>query len=751
MKKRVLLLLCLFTFITFSISAKSKNKDKKTPKKDSSFSIVLDKELVLYDILNIGTDSEIIDTIVTLPPQSKLTFKINSYYSKKSYATYFLVTTEENLTFWAKLWDINFEKEFLEDFIKKYHSKTLSNEEEEFIEHISNQIGNNCWQQKKILQDYITYLIETMYKLNDSKKLSFQTHKWFYNSILKLWYKTESDAKTNPLVYLIKYSDSSFFDNSEQFNNFPSYDIDNNFLSAYEMPSGNEKITPLMQAVISENFGAVNDILMNVRISDESNTINYKNATGKTVYDYLQNCKNPEIVNLIYNPPHISFYTDFIAKLAQEDLNNLPPSLYFSIPVSIYYRSLLLPERIYENNKKDFINELEIQEEVNKYNTNINPNVFPFYAFVDTDDNSNLRMRSSSSTKSSAVGSIPQHTRVKVLEVSQNYDQISNIIDYWYKVSYENTEGWCFGGFLSYRIVTIDESTLKEKKVGPQQDFYCNKPLYAVKNTKIHFLNNSYAEIKPGEELTILGQANDEYKKYSDAIYNYYLVKYQNKYGIINGENFTDTYIGDSDNYKYYLKYSLLHNDTCKAMVYRINKSTNKSEQIEFYEYDDNNQLVKQPMEIDIAQNYYTGRFDNPLNLDDAINITIDSQKHELLTLQLFYNRGRNNAIIAIYTIKDGTNKAIQGIREYTDIYNSSEYNAYAGVLVRYHDAESGNPATIQVIHYGGHPEYDEYGDYDMNGKPQYWTHSYYYKRSAENPYIYKLYKEEQRDDFLEL
>lgn len=184
--------------------------------------------------------------------------------------------------------------------------------------------------------------------------------------------------------------------------------------------------------------------------------------------------------------------------------------------------------------------------------------------------NENLNVRDKPGKGGKVLGKLPYGTKVTVLEHSNEKDTIDEIQDYWYKVSVNGLEGWCFGGYLAY---PVKYETLEEIKGDNEtlNDFFDMKhtrdPDYTgwlyqldfegkhptvIKETKL--LNPKGEDItvkpldeieilekiegEPGEDLWDYGMQDTNYWQRYYYRYNYYIIRTKDyKTGIIGGSS----------------------------------------------------------------------------------------------------------------------------------------------------------------------------------------------------------------------
>lgn len=726
----VLIILSTFTLFSCNKNANNSTGKSKSKTKDSYLTIVLEKETQLYE-LDPTYQKESLDIIQTLPSNTKVTLIPDTVYYLYNSSEYVIqVNYKNDITGNIFISDLNIQPEIIEKFMNQVDPKNITKEEEDFLDDIFYILRG------KPIQDYSSHLIEYFYTVYNTK-IDGQEHQWFIHLIFNLWKFVEPDSKTNPLSYLIKYGNENVFTIFLTGDNYylPSYDSDYNNYNIADFPSDENKYTPAIQAVICENPAALAYFLK------KDINLNYKTPEGKTLSDYINESKNKEIKELytIYNPC-LDFYDNLLEKLTQQGYEEMSEKLYYNIPVSFYYRNNLLSEPIQAESYEDFINELEIQEEIQNIEkldeeafSQRKQNTFPFEAYVTTDDGSKLRVRSEPSTESSEVISIPQNTKLTILDISQNYDQIDNIIDYWYKISWENKEGWCFGGFLSSRITTLSSNSLEEARIYPQQQL-SEKKIYAIKNTKIHFLNESTLDIKPGDEVEILEIADSKYQKYTDAIYGFYLAKFKNKYGIICGNAFANERLFYDENggkSTFYVQIIKISEYSCEPFIYKQSTKLGKCEKLEFQDYEFD--FEPDTLYASLYSDDYRG-YDCPVSIGWVEEVTFNAKKYELVYFDFYINDYENNQII-FCTIPQDSFTAVENFRMTNSIYHNYEYNTFSDEYIYYIDNGDEEP-YILILLYGKQKNYEYYDESDDEFFT--WSYEYHYSKTDLDPYEYK-------------
>jgi len=96
------------------------------------------------------------------------------------------------------------------------------------------------------------------------------------------------------------------------------------------------------------------------------------------------------------------------------------------------------------------------------------------FKYVDAEGG--LRMRSIPDLKGEKITTIPNHKKVSILEEKEDTIHISGKSGKWTKISYNGTEGWVFGGFLSdKKFPSVQDNTqTAEENSGCK---YANKSL----------------------------------------------------------------------------------------------------------------------------------------------------------------------------------------------------------------------------------------------------------------------------------
>lgn len=741
LKNAVFYIIILLSFISCN---KNNNSDSETSElKSNNYSIVLNNytNIYSYDYITTTFNPSNLHVIQTLPAQTKITISPDFLVPDDNTSPFIMAKTDDNQKGWLKLTDMNLTKDFLEQVINNYSKKPLNDEEKFFIKNIFSFCP--C----TIHQDDVSKLIEYFYYSKNSQFLSFYSEDWFIKFILLKINATDTNAKTNPLVYFIKYIATDSFSDSELntyldflFSNQESSGTLTNLLN---YPSDDEKNTPLIQAVLSENHYIAEKLIKFNGID-----FNYKNADGKTVKDYLKNCRTKYIVNIIENPPVIDYYEKLIKKIANHNLENIPSTVFYYIPATVYLRNQLLENPVSANNYDTFMDKLEIAEE--KYIVehdifyddesrekpdNTKPkavkksekDIFPFLGYITTDDGSYLKVRKQPNINSDEITKIPQNKQVIVLDYSKKTDQIDNIIDYWYKIRINDKEGWCFGGFLSTKNVlnTKDDDILCKLDVLPMKTFY--KFATAIRKTKIHYLDNTSDEIIPGEDVEVIACADPKYQRITTSIFSYYLVKYNFKCGIICGEDFANTTLYDDNECSYYANYALYSEYICKPVIYKFDKEKKECNKIDFYILDDNKNLESSDLYASFDENSC-----NIANIDWVEHIKINSKSYDIVLFNFLYYDFDINNKTEVYTISNEENIGVEAFYSFNSYYNSED-GYYSSHKSSYNENSTGKP-YIYFLTYRYYTKYNS-DSYTQNE----WNQERIYTRTTENPYYYEL------------
>ena len=178
----------------------------------------------------------------------------------------------------------------------------------------------------------------------------------------------------------------------------------------------------------------------------------------------------------------------------------------------------------------------------------------------------NLNIRDAPGKDGKVLGKLPYGTKVAVLEKGSEKVTIDEISDFWYKVSANGLEGWCFGGYLAnpVKYKNLEEMKADDEKLNDiyqsrlpgapaewlyQVDFEDNTPT-VIKETKLLSPKGDEITVKPLEKVEILekiegnsgenlwdyGMQDTNYSRQYFYRYNYYLVRTKDfKMGIIGG------------------------------------------------------------------------------------------------------------------------------------------------------------------------------------------------------------------------
>ncbi len=200
------------------------------------------------------------------------------------------------------------------------------------------------------------------------------------------------------------------------------------------------------------------------------------------------------------------------------------------------------------------------------------------YGFFAYDEN--LNIRDIPGTKGNVIGKLPYGTQVTVLERGNEKVTIDDISDFWYKVSANGYEGWCFGGYLANPVkyekleeIKGDDEELNElcdqqleKSRGleikwfNQADFGSYNPT-VIKETKLLNPKGDDSLVKPLDTVEILakieGEDGEDLWDYGSLDtngwkdvyyrYNYYLIRTKDyKTGIIPGSSLAHYYMNKS-------------------------------------------------------------------------------------------------------------------------------------------------------------------------------------------------------------
>lgn len=132
-----------------------------------------------------------------------------------------------------------------------------------------------------------------------------------------------------------------------------------------------------------------------------------------------------------------------------------------------------------------------------------------------------LNMRESPDISSKILIPIPNGAKIKIIEKSSEEVEIQGKIDYWYKIDYNDRDGWAFGAYLSKEEPDVKDTKSNVKPTYsiveyPSPDFF----LYYVdeKNgielkEKPSFKSSTLATVKYGLEVHIFNYTDDSSTK----------------------------------------------------------------------------------------------------------------------------------------------------------------------------------------------------------------------------------------------
>ena len=370
---------------------------------------------------------------------------------------------------------------------------------------------------------------------------------------------------TNPIHLLAEYANEDtlkFLDNPDAYSSF--YSSTNHLSSFYKNAFfDSEGVSAQMHAVKAGNYEALKYFYEN-KIPDyyfatlakttPENTQKFyplimttKDFNKKSLSDYVAECKDEKIKNLIaaYDMKNHITMSDCLEYLRnQKDWRDFQTLGLLCAPVPYTnYKALNFPG----NNSFVYLTDEDFHRTYNE----------------------NLNIRDKPDKSGTVIGKLPYGTKVTVLEQGNEKLTIDEISDFWYKVSANGMEGWCFGGYLAnpVKYVTLEEIEDNDEQLYEirkrQIQWFTSEPsewLYQVdfedttqiviKETKL--LNPKGEDItihpfekieilekikgKPGEDLWDYGIQDMYYWREYFTRYNYYLVRTQDyKMGIIGG------------------------------------------------------------------------------------------------------------------------------------------------------------------------------------------------------------------------
>ncbi len=450
----------------------------------------------------------------------------------------------------------------------------------------------------------------------------------------------------------------------------------------------------------------------------------------------------------------------YLSECTDENIKKFVTTMRFSIP-DIFNNA----SNIIENKKNDTIfNLINLLYAPLPYTAYNNQDEKFAYVYLEDDNwekdyEANLNLRSEAGTDSKVVGKLPFGTKVDILDVSSEKSEVGEIKDYWYKVSANGIEGWCFGSFLvvpvnyedldNYQtaISEYEDEMLSERLTQNRREFkwlyqynFEKRCYYTVmKEAKVYTDSENFFTVKPFEEVMVLQKIKTEdqdyFYDYGDLDsnfpcdfynrYNYYLVLVDDKVGIIGGsalahckmyvdiEAFSGsepdfdiyyTYLVDEDYYSYGV--TRLYAD-----LYEANPESHTIRKLKYGKLR-GMELTLSPVDWDRIENMETLSVDITSYREFTTNYTsLETNKKELrsyysivFNVSAFHDDWATEKYI-VFTVNKKYGIAYEGAsfaKGYSNDYNSSQ-----GVY-GYFTSEEGQMPEVTFGYYGSYKDYDD-------------------------------------------
>ena len=583
------------------------------------------------------------------------------------------------------------------------------------------------------------------------KKLNIQDEK---DKILKLAFRNilpESDEiqdhKTNQIHLLADYAGKELLE-------WAQYRMRELYNDCIKDSQG---LTCEMRAVKAENFDAIeyyyqNNILetyyakkFNTENENELSEliVNEKDDEGHDLKYYIDECKDETIKNYLtklrLNIPEICKKGFAAVEESKDDTRfKLIHLLYAPVPYSTYKNMNL------ENADSAFV----YMEDGNWHK----------------EYTSNLNLRNVPGTDSDIVGKLPFGAKVKVLQKSEEPDAIDEIEDYWYKVSADGMEGWCFGGFLvmpvkyedlqkySFIAARLDDSTLYDRLIQKKRDVkwlyqyeFENKHEYtAIKEAPVYLYQDTFVKVQPFDKVEVIqkivsddqdylwdyGDIDSNFPKEYYNRYNYYLVKiWGDVVGVLGGSalahdkmdvklealseeepeyDFYFTYLQDKDHW----------NDSIMCIYADLYEANEKDYKIRKLEYGGMDGLAFNETTLDLGYQKYKELPALTITSYTTFNTAEGRSYYSVIINVPDYSDDWTNVMYHIFTVDKKTAMAFNGTKwPGRKSYNLS--NTFADSYGKF----TSEPGKLPEVIFG---QYGYYDDYD-GGEP------YQYHRITRN------------------
>lgn len=320
MKKSILNFLVIISFfLLFSCSSK-KNTEQINNQNSIIFSCKLTEPTSVYELLDIKknnvtypleleSDEYKFNYITELPEDTSVRFYPDKLYYSKENLEYYIYISVKKVKGWIPIQKFVLPDDFLDNLFEvlpKYKDSYTEEQLEVFNYFIYRQVDS-------IDQDYFSSLIEKYYTNNKIKFISKDIS--LIDSLL-FHVKENPEAKTNPLSYQIKYTESTYF-----FEVIEDYQSCTSLLEVLlNFPSEALNNTPLIDAIESNNYSAVEFLL------SKNCDVKHTNFALKSAFDYADKSENKKIQQLILNSS-LDVYEQILQNLTKDIDVNVSPDL----------------------------------------------------------------------------------------------------------------------------------------------------------------------------------------------------------------------------------------------------------------------------------------------------------------------------------------------------------------------------------------------------------------------------------------
>lgn len=572
------------------------------------------------------------------------------------------------------------------------------------------------------------------------KKLNIQDEK---DKILKLAFRNIlpelneiQDHKTNQIHLLADYAGKDLLEWSQ----CRMSELYNDCIK------DSQGLTCEMRAIKAQNYDAVE--------------FYYKNNILESYYSQKNNTENEsEILNFIVNDKDdeghdLNFY---VSECPEKNIKGLVTDVQ-TRALEISHKAFTAVENRKSDTCFDLIHLLYAPVPYSAYkNMNNDDSAFVYME----DENwykeytSNLNLREEPDRDSAVVEKLPFGANVKVLQSSEEKTVIDDTEDYWYKVSWGEKEGWCFGGFLvvpvkyedlekfSLIAASLENSTLYERLVQKKRDFkwlyqydFENKHEYTVMNeTNVYISEDEYVKAQPFDKVEVIMKITSEDKDYlwdygkidsntPQEFYNrypYYLVRiWGGTTGVMGGSALAHGKINvhlealsegepENDFYFTYLQDKEYWNDSVMRMYADIYEANEKDYAVKKLEYGKIEGIAFKNTTFDLGKQPNRELPDLTITSYTTFNTGEDRAYYSVIFCAPEYSDDWTNVKYQIFTVDKKTGMAFYG----TTSFGRRETNHSSRFFDTYGKFTS-EPGKLPEVVFG---EYGYYDDYD-GGEP---------------------------------